>query len=78
MYLVIQVWRGKSRRLLPLLLVLRVLSAATAVPAFFSKDVPAAAIAAAGAIVVLTVVGVLLVAPASSKAPARSSKAAAR
>ncbi len=78
LYLIVEVWRGRPRRLLPLL-VLRIVSAVSAAPAFFGSGVPAAAIAAAAAIVVLTVVGVLLVAPArSSKAPARSSKVAAR
>lgn len=43
-----------------LLVGLRILSAVTALPAFVVSDVPVAAKAAAGAVVVLTVVGVLL------------------
>jgi NAD/NADP transhydrogenase alpha subunit len=39
---------------------LRIVSAVTALPAFFVNDVPAAAKTAAAAVVVLTVVGVLL------------------
>lgn len=45
-----------------LLIGLRVLSAVTALPAFFVSDVPAGAQAAAAGIVVLTTVGVLLTA----------------
>ncbi len=59
--LVVQAFRDPSRSL-RLLVGLRVLSAVTALPAFFVDDVPAAAQAIAGAIVVLTVVGVLLAA----------------
>lgn len=47
---------------LRLLIGLRVLSAVTALPAFFVSDVPAGAQAAAAGIVVLTAVGVLLTA----------------
>lgn len=65
LYFVVAAWRGRHRALLPLL-VLRVLSALSAVPAFFVADVPRAAVVSAAAIVVLTVVGVLLVAPARS------------
>ena len=59
--LVVQAFRDPSRPL-RLLIGLRVLSALTAVPAFFVGNVPAVAQAIAGAIVVLTAVGVLLVA----------------
>ena len=59
--LVVQAFRDPSRPL-RLLIGLRVLSALTALPAFFVDNVPAAAQAIAGAIVVLTAVGVLLVA----------------
>lgn len=54
---------------LRLLIGLRVLSAVSAVPAFFASDVPAAARLAAAAVVGLTAVGVLLVAP-TRRAPA--------
>jgi predicted phage tail protein len=56
----VYVWRGADRPLVPLVL-LRVLSAVSALPAFFVSGVPAAAVAAAGCIVVLTVVGLALV-----------------
>ena len=59
--LVVQALRDPSRSL-RLLIGLRVLSAVTALPAFFVDDVPASAQAVAGAIVVLTAVGVLLAA----------------
>jgi hypothetical protein len=59
--LVVRALRDPSRSL-GLLIGLRVLSAVTALPAFFVDDVPAAAQAIAGAIVVLTAVGVLLAA----------------
>ena len=47
---------------LRLLIGLRVLSAVTALPAFFASDVPAGAMVAAAGVVVLTSVGVLLAA----------------
>jgi hypothetical protein len=53
---------GDPARPLRLLIGLRVLSAVTAIPAFFVSDVPAAAEIGAGAIVALTAVGVLLTA----------------
>lgn len=59
--LTVQALRDPSRPL-RLLIGLQVLSAITAVPAFFVSDVPAGAQAAATAIVVLTAVGVLLTA----------------
>lgn len=65
LFFVVRAWRGSHTALLPLL-ALRVLSALTAVPAFFVADVPAPAVGAAAAIIVLTAVGVLLVAPARS------------
>ncbi len=69
--LVVRVWRGDLRGVKPLL-VLRVLSAATAVPAFFVDGVPAIAVVAAAAFVVLTAVAVVLLAR-----PAHHSQAAA-
>ena len=57
----VQAYRDPSRPL-RLLIGLRILSAVTALPAFFVSDVPAAAQAAAAGIVALTAVGVLLVA----------------
>ena len=67
--LVVQAFRDPSRPL-RLLIGLRVLSAITAVPAFFVSDVPAGARAAAGAIVLLTAVGVLLTARGRTEAVA--------
>ena len=61
--LVVQALRDPSRSL-RLLIALRVLSAVTAVPAFFVADVPAAAEVAAATIVVFTAVGILLTARA--------------
>ena len=58
--LVVLAWRGARRAVVPLI-VLRVLSALTAVPAFFVSDVPAAARAAAAVGVVLTALGTALV-----------------
>ncbi len=58
--LIAYVARGASRALAPLI-VLRVLSALSAAPAFFVGDVPAGIVALAGSLVALTVVGVLLV-----------------
>jgi hypothetical protein len=51
--------RGAARAVAPLV-VLRVLSALTAVPAFFVDDVPAAATVFAAAFIVLTFVGAAL------------------
>jgi hypothetical protein len=69
--LVVMAWRGARRAAVPLI-VLRVLSALSAVPAFFAGDVPAAAVAAAAIIVVLTVIGTaLLLVPARELAGAR-------
>ena len=59
--LVVQAVRDPSKPL-RLLIGLRVISAITAMPAFFVSDVPAGAQAAAAGIVVLTAVGVLLAA----------------
>lgn len=58
--LVVSAWRGANRAVLPLV-VLRLLSALAAVPAFFVSDVPAAVIGVAAAGIALTVVGVVLV-----------------
>jgi hypothetical protein len=69
--LVVLAWRGARRAVVPLI-VLRVLSALAAVPAFFVGDVPAAAVAAAGLVVALTALGVaLLLVPARQMAGAR-------
>ena len=66
--LVVAAWRG-ARRAVVSLVVLRVLSALSAVPAFFVTDVPGAALAAAGAGIGLTVLGLALVlAPARQPA----------
>lgn len=66
LYFVVTAWRGNHNGLRPLL-ALRILSALTAAPAFFVSDAPGAAVAAAAAIILLTGVGVLLVAPARSR-----------
>jgi hypothetical protein len=57
--LVISAWRGARKAIVPLI-VLRALSAAAAIPAFFATDVPAPAIAAAAATIALTAVGAAL------------------
>ena len=54
-------WRG-SRPALAVVIVARLLSALSAVPAFFVADVPAAAQVAAGAVIVATAVCVALLA----------------
>lgn len=59
--LVRQVWTGRTGRLVPLV-VLRVVSAALALPAFFIADVPTAAAVAAAVFVGLTALGIVLVA----------------
>ena len=59
--LVVLAWRDPAGPVWPLV-VLRVASALAAVPAFLLDDVPGPALAGAGAIVVLTAIGVLLVA----------------
>jgi hypothetical protein len=53
-------WHGSSSAVLPLA-ALRLLSALTAVPAFFVADVPAAVRALAGVIVLLNLAGIALV-----------------
>jgi len=59
--------RGASRAIAPLV-VLRLLSAVAAVPAFFVDDVPAGITAFAGAFVALSVVGVaMLVRPVPAR-----------
>lgn len=61
--LVVLAWRG-SRRAAIGLVALRVLSAATAVPAFTVGGVPAPVQALAAALIVLTLLGCVLVRPA--------------
>ncbi len=58
--LVIAAWRGATRAVIPLV-VLRLLSALAAVPAFFEPGVPGPAMAAAATGIIVTVVGVVLV-----------------
>jgi hypothetical protein len=53
-------WRGTTRAVLPLV-VLRLLSALTALPAFFVDDVPSAIVALAAAFVLLSLAGVAMV-----------------
>lgn len=59
--LAVRAYREPARSL-RLLIGLRMLSAVTAIPAFFVDDVPSGAEVAAAAVVVLTALGVLLVA----------------
>ncbi len=54
--LAVTVWRGRPGTTMPLATV-RIVSALTAVPAFFTSDVPAFATAAAVAVIVLTALG---------------------
>jgi len=61
LWLVMQALRDPGRSL-RLLIGLRLLSAVAALPAFFAPDVPVGARVAAGAVVGLTAVGVLLAA----------------
>lgn len=65
--LVLLSWRHQRRAIAPLV-VLRILSALTAVPAFVVSDVPRAAQVLAGAIIGLTAVATLLVATAPRSA----------
>lgn len=58
--LIVSAWRGASRAV-PALVVLRVLSAAAAVPAFFMPEVPTEMVVTATGIVALTVLGLVLV-----------------
>lgn len=67
--LVVAAWRRPRPGLLVGLVLLRVASAATAVPAFVVADVPAIAVVWAGAVVGLTTVGCLLLVPALRRAP---------
>jgi hypothetical protein len=69
--LVVFAWRGSRRAVVPLI-VLRMVSALAAVPAFFEPGVPAAAMAAAGVGIALTIAGTALVlVPARELAGAR-------
>lgn len=64
-------WRGNRGATIGLV-VLRLVSAATAVPAFTEPDVPAAALVLAGVIVVLTLVGCGLLVPALRRGTVRA------
>ena len=66
--LVVRVWRRGGG--MPALLVIRVVSALTAVPAFFVSDVPVAAVIDTAAIVTLTAAATLLLARPSTPRPA--------
>ncbi|TCM39616.1 hypothetical protein [Kribbella sp. VKM Ac-2568] len=69
--LVVLAWRGARRAVVPLI-VLRLLSGLSAVPAFFAGDVPAAAMVAAGVTIALSVIGTaLLLVPARELVGAR-------
>ncbi len=69
--LLVPAWRG-SRLALGALVVLRLVSAATAVPDFTNDGVPAPLLVLAGAIIVLTLAGCALVAPGLKAAEAPS------
>ena len=58
--LVVSAWRGAARAV-PALIVLRLLSAASALPALFAPAVDAVVMSAAATIVVLTLIGTALV-----------------
>jgi len=60
LYFVATAWRGRQASVRPLI-ALRIISAVTALPAFLVSNVPAGAEAAAGAVVLLTALGVVLV-----------------
>ncbi len=60
LYFIAKAWQGSRSALRPLL-IMRIVSALTAAPAFVVHDVPVGARAAAVAIIVLTAVGVVLV-----------------
>ncbi len=64
--LVVSAWRGATRAV-PALVVMRALSALSAVPAFFAPGVPGPAITAAAIAIALTIVGVVLVVSASQR-----------
>ncbi len=64
--LLVPAWRGGQRALLGLV-GLRVVSALTAVPAFFVAGVPTVVIIAVSVIVTVTLVGTLLVLPAARR-----------
>jgi hypothetical protein len=64
-------WRGSRRAVLPLA-ALRLLSALTAVPAFFAADVPGAIRALAGVIVLLNLAGIALVVGARDAQPVQA------
>lgn len=64
-------WRRRSRKLIRVIAVLRVLSAATALPAFFVSGVPAVLVIAAAVEVLLTALTVVLLmsrGPATARA----------
>jgi hypothetical protein len=69
--LVVAAWRRPRPGLLVGLILARVASAASAVPAFLVPDVPGIVLVLAGAAIGLTVVGCLLLVPAFRRAPAR-------
>ena len=70
--LIVRAWRGEGGpNGLRALVVLRVVSAVTALPAFFASGVPAAALVDAAGIVVLTALAVVLLARNSSPVVAR-------
>lgn len=60
LYFLARAWQGSRAALRPLF-AMRIVSALTAIPAFFIGDVPTAALVVATAIVVLTAVSVFLV-----------------
>lgn len=69
LYFVAKAWQGSRAALRPLF-AMRIVSALTAVPAFFVDGVPTAALVSAAAIVILTAVSVCLVGRATEAKPA--------
>ena len=74
--LVVLAWRGRGWALAPLV-VLRALSALSAVPAFVVSGVPTSAVVLAALVVALTIVGVVLVAPSPRSSSSDRSRVAA-
>ena len=67
---------GRPRAAMWVAVVVRVLSALSAIPAFFLSEVPAGAKIAAGLVVALTVVGILMVRREPGPATVRTGRGA--
>lgn len=64
--LIVSAWRGARRALLPLI-VLRAVSAISAIPALLEADVPTGVSAGAAAGIAVSVVGIVLILPAARR-----------